>query len=83
MLEAGEATSPESSIGMDSNRVLQELMGSPARNEKVQGEMDAITKLIGIDEFETAKEKIELLKNTVGDHDPEVLHFESMINFLE
>ena len=83
MLEAGEATSPESSIGMDSNRVLQELMDAPARNEKVQGEMDAITELIGNDEFEMAKEKIELLKNAVGDHDPEILHFESMINFLE
>ena len=45
--------------------------------------MDAITELIGNDEFEMAKEKIELLKNAVGDHDPEILHFESMINFLE
>ena len=83
MLEAGEATSPESSIGMDSNRILQELMDAPARNEVVQNQMDEITDLIGNDDYSQAKEKIEVLKETVGPLDPEVVHFESMINFLE
>lgn len=83
MLEAGEASSPENSIGMDSNRVLQELMGTATRNEGVQNQMNEITDLIGNDEYSQAKEKIELLKETVGPLDPEVVHFESMINFLE
>ena len=58
-------------------------MDAPARNEVVQNQMDEITDLIGNDDYSQAKEKIEVLKETVGPLDPEVVHFESMINFLE
>jgi predicted ATP-binding protein involved in virulence len=83
ILDNGISHSPESSIGVDSNRILQELMNAPTRNEKVQNQMDAISLLIDEESFEDARSKIELLKKTIGENDAEIVHFESIMTFLE
>jgi len=83
ILDNGISHSPESSIGVDSNRILQELMNAPTRNETVQNQMDAISLLIDEESFEDARSKIELLKKTIGENDAEIVHFESIMTFLE
>lgn len=83
ILDNGISHSPESSIGVDSNRILQELMNAPTRNETVQNQMDAISLLIEEESFEDARSKIELLKKTIGQNDAEIVHFESIMTFLE
>lgn len=83
MLEEGVSYSPESTIGMDSNRILQELMHAPTRNQEVQSELDTITDLVHEEKFADAHVAIDRLKNMLGESDPEVLRFESMLMFLE
>jgi hypothetical protein len=45
--------------------------------------MDAISLLIDEESFEDARSKIELLKKTIGENDAEIVHFESIMTFLE
>ena len=77
------ATTPTEAYGMDANRVLQELMGAPARNKQMETELRALFELIDAEDFTQARAKITTLEQQLGEHEPELTRAQSLITFLE
>ncbi|WP_160715350.1 AAA family ATPase [Chitinophaga solisilvae] len=74
---------PASSFGMDSNRVLEEILDAPPRNEKVNELLNSLYKFIDDEKLHDAKEQIGKLILILGPDDPEVTRSSTMISFLE
>lgn len=83
ILEDNQAYAAPRSIGLDSNRVLAELMGAEVRNKRVAQQISEIARLIDDEDLDDAKRKIAELAKTVGEDDPEITHANTMIHFLE
>jgi predicted ATP-binding protein involved in virulence len=83
ILDGDKAYTPSQSYGMDSNRVLEEIMGGRSRNKDVEDKLSELHKVIDEENFAEAKKKLEELKKTLGENDPEVIHANSSIAFLE
>lgn len=77
------ATTPQEAYGMDANRVLQELMGSPVRNQKIEQKLQELFKVLDDEEFDKARAMIRELSEPLGQHDPELTRASSLIHFLE
>ncbi|HIO30264.1 AAA family ATPase [Marinobacter salarius] len=76
-------TTPQEAYGMDANRVLQELMGSPERNKQIEEELQSLFELIDAEDFTTARQKILALEKKLGEQEPELTRAQSLITFLE
>ena len=72
---------PERSLGLDSGEVLEELMGSQARNPDVDAELRVIRRAIDDDATPQAQALLDTLKARVGDI-PAVLEAQSAIDSL-
>lgn len=83
LLEDNQAYPAPRSIGLDSNRVLEELMGAEVRNKGIAEKISEIARLIDDEELNEAKQKIVELAKRVGEDDPEITHANTMIHFLE
>ncbi len=77
------ADQPDRSYGMESGRVLEELMGAPSRNEDVEKELGKLSNLISEDRLEEAKEKAETLEAELGISDPDIVSAKTLVAFLE
>lgn len=77
------ATIPTEAYGMDANRILQELMGAPARSKAMEAELRALFELIDEEDFAQAREKIAALEKRLGESEPELTRAQSLITFLE
>ena len=73
---------PERALGLDSNEVLEELMGGQARNQEVDGELRVIRLAIDDEELLRAQALLDSLKARVGEI-PEVLESQSAIDSLK
>jgi len=84
MLQDDGNLKPSQSFGMDSNRVLEELMKARPRNEVAEGHIRQLFDLIDRERFEDARRKIDelavLLHNA---DDPELTRARSLMAFLE
>jgi predicted ATP-binding protein involved in virulence len=82
--EAGgvQRYTPDQALGLDSNRVLEEIMGTPARNEQVQSFLHDLFRAIDREDFPQAREKMREIGATLGDSDPELVRARSLISFL-
>ena len=76
-------TVPTEAYGMDSNRILQELMGTPVRNRQVEDELKALFELIDQERFDEARVGIANLQRQLGQDAPELTRASSLIHFLE
>ncbi|NLR59385.1 AAA family ATPase [Chitinophaga polysaccharea] len=74
---------PASSFGMDSNRVLEEILDAAPRNRKVNTLLNALYKYIDEEKITEAKEQIGKLIVILGPDDPEITRSSTMISFLE
>jgi len=74
---------PEISFGADAQRILEELLDVPIRNEGINEVFEELNKAVDAEKFEHSKEIIEALKKYLGEADPELLRINSMIQFLE
>jgi predicted ATP-binding protein involved in virulence len=72
---------PERSLGLDSGEVLEELMGSQARNPDVSEELRLIRRAIDDDALAQAQTLLDTLKVRVGEI-PDVLQAQSAIDSL-
>lgn len=81
----GEGTvyHPRQTYGMDSSRVLEEVMDAKPRNAEVQEVMNVLFGLIDNEKLHEAKEQLQALIDLVGESDAEVLRAQTMIMFLE
>ena len=80
ILEAGkEPCRPNQSLGMDSNWILEILMGTSDRKEKFSRQIDNISQLINDKNFTQAQDKINNLRAEIGDF-PELAKLETRLH---
>lgn len=77
------ATVPQESLGLDANRILLELMEAPVRNEKMEGQLNALFDLIDDEQFDVARTAMSDLRSKLGEHEPELTRASSLLKFLE
>jgi predicted ATP-binding protein involved in virulence len=82
-LKAGAATTPANALGLDANRVLDEVMNVPERNQAVSETLHTVFQLIDDEDFEQARQTITKLSEQVGELDPEITRARGLIKFLE
>ncbi|MET3578923.1 putative ATP-binding protein involved in virulence [Mesorhizobium robiniae] len=83
MIKDGHIYSPARSFGIDSSRVLEEVMETGSRNPSVEQEIGRIAKLISDRKSTEAREAIEALSNEIGMDDPEITRARTLLDFME
>ena len=78
----GEVYSPTHSFGVDSSRVLEEVMEADPRTEKVQYLLVAVSNDIGKQRYDAARESLAQLVDLLGENDPEVTRIATLLDFL-
>lgn len=81
-LQPQGARTPTNALGLDANRVLDELMGASERNKDVTQMLHKLFQFIDHENFDQAREAIATLKQQIG-LDPEITRAQSLIAFLE
>jgi len=74
---------PERSFGIDSSRILEELMDVSSRNEGVEALLHDLFRDIDNERFNEARARLKDLQENLGPDDPEVTRAEALMNFLE
>ncbi len=83
LLKNGEIIVPDHSYGVDSNRVLEELMDAKSRNHGVEEMLRRLAEAVDQENFKEAKELITELAREIGNDDPEVTRANTLLKFLE
>lgn len=83
IMSNGDVYSPRHSFGVDSSRVLEEVMDTNARNAKIQELLQDISNRVGEDRFGEARSLLMQLAARVGEGDPEVTRVRTLLEFLE
>ena len=78
----GQVYSPSHSFGVDSSRVLEEIMGTPPRAETVNDLLSRISRTIGDDRYGEAGDLLNDLTNRLGEDDPEVTRIRTLLDFM-
>jgi predicted ATP-binding protein involved in virulence len=81
-LKSEAAIIPANALGLDANRVLDEVMDVPERNPEVAKNLHMVFQLIDDENFEQARQAITKLTDLFG-LDPEITRARSLIKFLE
>ena len=79
----GEVTIPPRSYGLDSDRILEELMGSKPRNESVESLLRSLFGLIDGEDFEGARNLLPQVEAKLGPDDAELTRARTLMTFLE
>lgn len=82
-IEAGAVYPPPRSYGIDSNRILQEVMDATPRNADVEGLLKGVAEAIDQGKLDHARTLLDDLVQTLGSDDPEVTRLQTLLNFLE
>ncbi len=83
LLENGMASQPPRSRGIDSSRILEEVMGAPARNETVDALIKKLSRAVDEEQFPQAWNLLGQLEKQLGPDDPEVTRARTLMTFLE
>lgn len=73
---------PHQSLGMDSNWVLQFLMGTVDRNAQVSQELNYISELIENEQYDQAEVEINQLRDQIGDF-PDLVKLQTRLDRLQ
>lgn len=73
---------PDQALGMDTNWILEFLMGSNPRNEETQKQLDYISNLIEEDKFDLAQKEIDSLREEKLARDPELVKLQVRLDRL-
>jgi hypothetical protein len=76
-------TIPERSFGIDSSRLLDELMHSTRRDETVAQQLHDLFGFIDGEEFRGARELLAAIEAKLGPNDPELTRAQYLMEFLE
>ena len=74
---------PSASFGIDSSRILEEIMGTNSRSQKVKKSLEELFDLIEVEKMTKAKAKLIELRNIIGSNDPDIIRAQTLIDFLE
>lgn len=83
MIKDGKVYSPARSFGIDSSRVLEEVMDTKSRNAGVEDAIGNIAKLIGDGKADEARATIKALSDEIGEEDPEIIRARTLLDFME
>jgi predicted ATP-binding protein involved in virulence len=74
---------PESSYGLDSNRILEDILGVSKRPQEIQDRMLELFRTINNNDLESAKEIVQELGDRIGINEPELIKAEATIKRRE
>ena len=79
----GEVYSPTHSFGVDSSRVLEEVMDAPPRTAEVEDLLTKVSQEVGKQRLERAREFLAQLVDRLGENDPDVTRITTLLDFVE
>ena len=79
----GEVYPPTHSFGVDSSRVLEEIMDSPSRATEVEALLKKVSQEVGKQRYEHARQSLAQLVELLGKDDPEVTQIRTLLDFME
>jgi hypothetical protein len=79
----GQVYSPTHSFGVDSSRVLEEIMDADPRAQEVNALLSQISQEVGKQRFESARRLLGQLIHELGEEDPEVTRIGTLLDFME
>lgn len=79
----GQVYTPAHSFGVDSSRVLEEIMETPPRTKEVEDILTKISQEIGKRRYENAQGLLSELVDHLGEGDPEVTRVRTLIDFMD
>ena len=79
----GEVYSPPYSFGVDSSRVLEEIMDADPRATVVKELLSEVSEVIRRQQFDRARDLVGQLVEHLGDGDPEVTRLRTLLDFME
>ena len=83
LIKDGHVYPPARSFGIDSSRILEEVMDTKSRNAGVEARIARIAKLIGDGKASAARDEIKQLSTDIGEDDPEITRAMTLLDFLE
>jgi predicted ATP-binding protein involved in virulence len=83
LLDDDETTTPPRSFGIDSSRVLEEVMGAKSRNNSVEDLLTRLFRSIDKEDFYDARRILGEVEGKLGPDDPEVTRARALMAFLE
>ena len=83
ILADGEVYSPTHSFGVDSSRVLEEVMNTPPRKVEVEELLTEVSQVFGKQRYREARELLARLVDFLGESDPEVTRISALLDFME
>lgn len=83
ILEGETATTPSRSFGVDSSRILEEVMHVSRRNEETKELLSKMANEIDREDLGEAKKTLGEVEEKLGQDDPEVTGANTLINLLE
>ena len=75
--------SPSHSYGVDSSRVLEEIMDADSRAKEVNEILSNVSQAVGNEQFDQARKLIEQIVVRLGEEDPEVTRLRMLLDFME
>ncbi|GLH71319.1 ATP-binding protein [Geothrix rubra] len=79
----GKVYSPTHSFGVDSSRVLEEIMDTNQRAHEIDELLSQISKAIGNQRYGSARNLLLQLIRKIGEDDPEVTRIRTLLEFME
>jgi len=83
ILSQGKVSTPPRSFGIDSSRILSELMHVSSRNADVEANLRELSQLIDKEDLENARKVLLQVQSKLGQDDPEVTGANTLIDLLE
>ena len=83
VVEGNKVYAPLYSYGIDSNRVLEEIMDTPSRTEEVSNLLDRISQELNDSRFGQVSESLQSLIEILGEDDPEVTRIQIYLDLVE
>lgn len=78
----GQVYSPTHALGVDSSRVLEEIMDTPSRNADLTSRLAEVSQEIGTQQFDRAREMLAKLEEHEG-AGPDVIRLRTLLDFME
>lgn len=82
-IEENEVYSLPYSYGVDSSRILEEIMDTPSRTEEVSDLLDRISEELSDSRFDRVSESLQSLIEILGEDDPEVTRIQTYLDLVE
>ena len=83
IIAQGQVYSPTHSFGVDSSRVLEEIMAADSRAKNVQHLLAEISQAISAQQFDCSRQLLGTLAHQLGERDPEMTRLQTLLDFVE